>query len=282
MDIPPSRLSQESNFSTLSSSLSSSCSPSRSSSFSPPCTPSSALSVRSDDQSTSQSGLDAQHYLDRLLPCVSALLCRFDQVNQVTEDVHSLEMKLEEALARRRTKLSNSEDKITGKLGDSRKAKGLGGEEPETKEIRYRKIGVIHPKPRVSLPSSFSFTPSTLHCPAPPKSPFSRKRSTYSESDSTPIQRQASSGNLASEAAELASRTFDLYLAGSPRSPRRRAWHSGSSHSADAAHRSLVSQEGLTTLRKESCTLSTTEPLNEEGERRHASGGFPVKRKAWT
>lgn len=279
MDISPSRLSQESHFSTLSSSLSSS----RSSSFSSPCTPSSALFVRSEHQSMSESGLDVQPHLDHLLPCVSALLCCFDQVNQVTEEVYSLEMKLEEALARRRKKLSNKEISVREKPGCSSQPKELGGEEPDNKKIRYRKIGVIHPNPRISLPLSFSFNPSTLHCPTPPMSLFSHNRSRYSESDSMPFQRQASSSNLASEAAKLASGTFDLYPEGSlglPRSPRRRAWHSGSSHSADAAQGSLLAQDGLTGISKESYTI--TKPWNEEEERGHMSDGVPVKRKAWT
>lgn len=264
MDIPPSRLSQESHFSTLSSSLLSSCS------F--PSTPPSVLSVRSEDQSVSESGLDVQPYLDRLLPCVSALLIHFDQVNQVTEDIHSLELKLEEVLARRRTKLSNNKYSLTEKHGNSSKAMVLRGEEPENKEIRYRKIGVIHPKPRASLPSySFSFTPF-IH--------------TSSESDSLPFQRQASSSNLPSEVAKLESGTFDLCTtAGSLallRSPRRRAWHSGTSHSAGAPQRSLLSQDGLIAIRKESCALTSTEPRMEEEERRHKTSGVPVKRKAWT
>lgn len=233
----------------------------------------------------SESGLDVHPHLDRLLPCVGALLCCFDQVNQVTEDVYNLEVKLEEALARKRKKLSNNEISIREKPGCSSKPKELVGEEPENKEIRSRKIGVIHPKPRVSLPSSFLFTPSTLHCPTPPMSLFSRNRSRYSESDSIPFQRQASNSNLASEAVKLASGTFDLYPAGSlvlPRSPRRRAWHSGSSHSADAAQRSLLSQDGLTGVRKEMYALTSTKPWNEDEERRHMSDGVPVKRKAWT
>lgn len=280
MDISPSRLSQESHISTLSSSLS----PSRSSSFSSPCTPPSALSVRSEDQSMSESGWDVQPHLDRLLPCVGALLRCFDLVNQVTEDVYNLEMKLEEALARRRKKLNKNKISLREKPGFSSKAKGPRGEEPENKEIRSRKIGVIHPRPRVSLPSSFSFTPSTLHCPTPPMSLF-RKRNRFSESESMPFQPQASSRNLASDAAKLASGTFDLYPAGSlvlPRSPRRRAWHSGSSHSADAAQRSVLSQDGLARVRKESYALTSNKPWNEEEERGHVSDGVPVKRKAWT
>lgn len=281
MDISPSRLSQESHFSTLSSSLS----PSRSSSFSSPSSPSSALSVRSEDQSMSESGLDIQAHLDRLTPCLDTLLGCFDQVNQVTEDVYSLEMKLEDALARRRKKLSNSEISVRENPGCSSKPKELGGEKPENKELRSRKIGVIHTKPRFSLPTSFSFTPSTLHWPTSPMSRFSCNHSRHSESDSMPFQPQAYSSNLASEAAKLVSCTFDLYPAGSlvlPRSARRRAWHSGSSHSADAVQRSLLSQDGLTGVRKESYTLTSTKPCNEEEDRGHTHDGFPVKRKAWT
>lgn len=274
MDIPPSRLSQESHFSaSSSSSFLSSCSS--------PCTPSSALSVSSENQSISESGLNVLPYLDRLLPCVSALLLRFDQVNQVTEDVHSLEMKLEEALAKRKKMFKNND--ITEKTGDSLEANVLGEEEPENQKIRYRKIGVIHPKTRISLPSSFSFTPSSLYCPTP-MSLLSHKCNTFSEPDSIQFHRQASSSNLASEEPRLASGTFDRCPAGSlalPRSPRRRAWHSGSSNSADAPQRSLLSQDGLITVRKESCPLTSMGPW-EEGEERGHKSGVPVKRKAWT
>lgn len=272
MDIPPSRLSQESHFSTSSSSFLSSCSS--------PCTPSLALSVRSEDQSMSESGLNAVPYLDHLLPCVSSLLLHFDQVIRVTEDVHSLEMKLEEALAKRRKKFRNND--ITEKNEDSLKTKVLRGKEPENQKMRYRKIGVIHPKTRISLPSSFSFTPSTLYCPTPMS--FSSHKCNTSEPDSIPFQRQASSSNLASEEPRLPFGTFDLCPAGSlalPRSPRRRAWHSGSSNSADAAQRSLLSQDGLIAVTKESCPLTSMEPW-EEGEERGHTSGVPVKRKAWT
>ncbi|CAB1455219.1 unnamed protein product [Pleuronectes platessa] len=102
MDIPPSRSSQESRPSTFSSTLPSYRSPSLSSSFSSPRPLSSALSVRSEDSSVSEPGLDVLPYLDRLLPSVGALLSHFDRVNQITEDVHNLEMKLEEAQTRRR------------------------------------------------------------------------------------------------------------------------------------------------------------------------------------
>uniref|UniRef100_A0A671Y792 Polycystic kidney disease 1b n=1 Tax=Sparus aurata TaxID=8175 RepID=A0A671Y792_SPAAU len=112
MDIPPSRSSQESRLSTLSSTLPSPLSSSLSSSFSSPRPLSSAVSMRSED--LSEPGFDVQPYLVRLLPCVSELLSRFDQVNQITEDVHSLEMKLEEAQARRRNRLINNDAARSG------------------------------------------------------------------------------------------------------------------------------------------------------------------------
>ncbi|AWP17296.1 putative polycystin-1-like [Scophthalmus maximus] len=106
MGIPPSRSSQESRLSTLSSTVSSNLpsyrSPSLSSSFSSPRPLSSVLSVRSEDSSVSEPGFHVLPYLDRLVPSVSALLSHFDRVNRITEDVHNLEMMLEDALTRRR------------------------------------------------------------------------------------------------------------------------------------------------------------------------------------
>uniref|UniRef100_A0A3P8TXN5 Polycystic kidney disease 1b n=1 Tax=Amphiprion percula TaxID=161767 RepID=A0A3P8TXN5_AMPPE len=94
MEIPPSRSSQESHLSTLSSTLPSSHSPSLFSPFSSPRPLSSALSTRSEDSLVSNPGSEVQPYLDNLLPCVNALLSRFDRVNQITEDIHNLEIKL--------------------------------------------------------------------------------------------------------------------------------------------------------------------------------------------
>ncbi|XP_040885354.1 polycystin-1 [Toxotes jaculatrix] len=110
MEIPPSRSSQESRLSTLSSTLPSYHSPSLSSSFSSPRPLSSALSVRSEDSSVSEPGFDILPYVDRLVPCVNALLSRFDRVNQITQDVHNLEMKLEEAQTRRRQRWISNKD----------------------------------------------------------------------------------------------------------------------------------------------------------------------------
>ncbi|XP_051273916.1 polycystin-1 isoform X2 [Dicentrarchus labrax] len=283
MDIPPSRSSQHSRLSTLSSTLRSSHSPSLSSSFSSPCPLSSALSVRSEDSSVSEPGFDVQPHLDRLLPCVSALLSHFDQVNQITDDVHNLEMKLEEAQTRRRKRWISNEDKGAERFRESAKPKELEGEGRQTGDIRHRKTGFLYPKPRVSLPSSFSFTPSALHYSAASSCIFPRTRRTYSESESVPFQPQASSNNRTSETAKLASGINGLYPAGSPgfgRLPRRRAWHSGSSHSADAAQRILLTQGGVAPC----CShfaFTNTRPRSEEGLRGYVSDGVPVKRKAW-
>ncbi|XP_034415177.1 polycystin-1 [Cyclopterus lumpus] len=166
MDVPPSRSSQESRLSTMSSTLPSSRSPSLSSSLSSPRPLSSSLSTRSEDSSVSDAGFDVQPYLDRLLPCVRTLLSRFDQVNQITEDVHILEMKLEEAQERRRKKWISNKGNSREMFGEPERPKELEGEGREAGEVRHRKRGVIYPKPRVSLPSSFSFTPSTPHSSA--------------------------------------------------------------------------------------------------------------------
>lgn len=281
MDIPPSRSSQESRLSTLSSTLPSSHSPSLSSSLSSPRPLSSSLSMRSEDSSVSEPGSDVQPYLDRLLPCINALLSRFDQVNQITEEVHDLEMKLEEAEDRRRKRWISNKDKGTERFRESAKPKELEGEGREPGEVRHRKISLLYPKPRVSLPSSFSFTPSTLQSSIS-ACIFPRTRSTYSESESVPFQSQASSNNHSSEAAKLASG-----ICGSPgygRFPRRRAWHSGSSHSADAAQRIFQVQGGVAPCGNggDYLAFTNTRPRSEEGVRRHISDGVPVKRKAWT
>ncbi|XP_062299163.1 polycystin-1 [Scomber scombrus] len=288
MDIPPSRSSQESRLNTLSSTFPSSHSPSLSSSFSSPCPMSSSLSVRSEDSSVSEPGFDVQPYLDHLLPCVNALLSRFDRVNQITEDLHNLEMKLDEAQFRRRKKRMSNNEKAAERCGESAKPKELKGEGRVSGEVRHRRTGLLHPKPRVSLPSSFSLTPSTLNSPAAPICIFPRTRSSYSESESVRFQLHPSSDTHHSGATKHASGNLglSLYPVGSPgfdRFPRRRAWHSGSSHSADAAQRMFQMQGGVTPCGTGavSSAFTNTRPRSEEGVRRRISDGVPVKRRAW-
>lgn len=276
--MPPSRSSQHSRLSTQSFTLPSLLSPSLSSSFSPPRPPSSSLSARSEDSSGSEPGFDVQPYLDCLLPSVSALLSHIDHANQITEDVHNLEIKLEEALVRRRKRRIANMDKGTGRFGESAKPKELGGKET-LGDVGCRKTGFLYPKPRASLSSSFSFTPSTLHCSLTSMYIIPRTRRTCSESESLPLHPQASSNGHSSEAVKPNS-------PGSPeldRFPRRRAWHSGSSHSADAAQRIFLAQGGFAACGngEECLALSNTRPRSEECTRRPICDRVPVKRKAW-
>lgn len=283
MAIPPSRSSRDSCLSTLSSTLPTSHSPSTSSSLSSPRPLSSILSMVSDD---SEPGFNVQPYLDRLLPRVDAMLSGFDQVSQVTEEVHSLEMKLEEALARRRRrrrKWIDNEDQRAKKVVESAKAQEIGGMGKEVKSTGYLKITRLHANPRVSLPSSSSFTPSTLHSYPASRSIHPRTRCSFSESELEPLQPRVSCTNRTSDTAKLTSGIYSLIPTDSSESgsfPRRRAWHCGSSHSADAAQRISLTLGGDFRIGGESFAL--TRPRSEDGIRRLVSDGVPVKRKAWT
>lgn len=280
MELPPSRFSRGSRRSILSSTLFSSSSPSPSSSFSSPRPPSSALSVRSEDSSVPERGLEVQSYLDNLLPGVTALLSRFDRVNQITEDIHNLEIKLEEAQARRRKTWLNNKEKSKEEVGKLKEA----DEGKVTGDVKQRRAGFLYPRPRVSLPSSFSFTPSTLQFSAASMCISSRTRSSSSESESVPLHLQPSRDTASSETAMSASgpRSFHAGSPGSIWFPRRRAWHSGSSHSADAVQRAFqVSGLAAWQNGEENFSFKNTRPRSEEGARRQISDGVPVKRKAW-
>ncbi|XP_051795173.1 polycystin-1 isoform X2 [Acanthochromis polyacanthus] len=283
MEIPPSQSSQESRLSTLSSTLPSSCSPSLFSPFSSPRPLSSALSIRSEYLSVSSAGFEVQPYLDNLLSCINGLLSQFDRVNQITEDIHNLEIKLQQVQARRRKAWIKNKEENEGIFGELGKPKAPDERRIMT-EVRPRKIGLLFPRPRVSLPSSFSFTPSTFQSSAAPICIFPRTRNSYSESESVSFQSQPFSEAHSSEAAKLALGNFGL-CAGSPgfgRFPRRRAWYSGSSHSADAAQR-VFQLPGAVLCRNggENVAFTNARPRSEEGERRQISDGLPVKRKAW-
>ncbi|XP_022598094.1 polycystin-1-like [Seriola dumerili] len=264
MDIPPSRSSQESRLSTFSSTLPSSYSPSLSSSFSSPRPPSSALSVRSEDSSVSEPGFDVSPYLDRLAPCVTALLSRFDRVNQITEDIHNLEMKLEEAQTRRRNRWISNNEEVAKRFGGSTTKPKEPEDRRVTGELKHRTTGPLY-----NEPSSDSYDPPALHSSAASICIFPRTLSSSPESES-----------------ESASRVCGLYPAGSPsfeRFPGRRAWHSGSSHSADAAQRGFQFLGGAVPRGNggENLAFTNARPRSEEGVRRRVSDGIPVKRKAW-
>lgn len=235
--------------------------------------------MRSEESATSESGFEVQPYLDRLLPSVSSLLSHFDQVNQITEDVHNLEIRLEDALAKRRKSWINSGGKAVEGFRGSAKPAELEEGGQQTGDIKKKKAS-LHPRLRVSLPSSFAFNSSTSS--ASRISP--RARASYSESESVPSKPQASSNNHIYREVKLASGVCSLHTGGSPvpdRFPRRRAWHSGSSHSADAAQRIFLTEGGDAALGNDSFTFTDTRPRSEEGTRGYMNGGVPVKRKAW-
>ncbi|XP_028331530.1 polycystin-1 [Gouania willdenowi] len=277
MGIPPSRSSQDSHLSTLSSNLPTFHSPSLSSSISSPRPSSSALSVTSEDTTGSESGFQVQPYLDSLMPCVTALLSRFDRVNQITEDIYDLEVKLEHAQARRSKMCKKKETEGQVVLGELIYPKKTN-DTLVSREVRKRKMSFLSPRSRVSLPSSFALISSMSQSSSASRCSFPRKRSSYSESESV------QSSEAISEAAKLTPAVGRFY-AGSPsltRVPRRRAWHSGSSHSADATQRASQFM-GVASFRNqaENQALTNARPRSEEGARGNISGGVPVKRKAW-
>lgn len=206
------------------------------------------------------------------------MLSGFDQVYKVTEDVHNLEIKLEKVLAqrrRRRMRWIHNEDKGAKHVVESGNTKEMEGKRKEVQRAGYRIIDRVHAHPRISRLSS-SFTPSTLHDSPALKSIYPRTRCSFSESELEPLQPGASCTNRTSDMAKLTSRICGPDAAdcsGFGSFPRRRAWHSGSSHSADAAQRVSL------TLGEE--CFAMTRPRSEAGIRRLVSDGVPVKRTAW-
>ncbi|XP_028975896.2 polycystin-1 [Esox lucius] len=253
--VPPSRSSRES---CVSSSLSSF--------LSSPRPLSSTASLRSEDFGFSDApSLDVQPYLDRLLPLVDTLLSRFDRVNQLAADIHGLEKQLEEAESSKRT----------------RKIQGLGGERRE----RGGRTGARVAHSLISLPSSIHlFDPIT-----------SLSRPTYTN-PSQPCIRSSFSESAVLQIHPLPLRDAQFFekrkpTHGSPvlgldngssrypearQFPRRRAWHSGSSQSADSAQRPLQAMSG-----QDREANIRARPQSEEGGRRRSSEGLPVKRRAW-
>lgn len=253
--------SRSSHLSTTSSCLPSIHSPSLS-----PRPLSSSLSLRSEDSSASEQSF--QRFLDHLLPGVSSVLSQFDRVNQISEDIHNLEIEIEEALTRRRNN-SMSNPACGEQYGGS--AKELEGEGRIRRDVRQRRKGLLHLQPVClsSLPINAFTTQS-----ASAAGLFHRTQSLFSKSES--LHHSASNTHPA-EAAEPVSGRSGLDPAGSmgiDRFPRRRAWHSGSSHSADAVQRIFHKQGGF--------GGENLRPKSEEGLRRRVSDGVPRTKKAWT
>lgn len=275
MDVSSSRSSQESCFSSVSSTLLSSHSPSSSSLVSSPRLLSSVLSIRSEELPFYKSKIEAQPFLDSLEPVVSTLLSRFDRVNQLTEEIYNLEIQLEEAQDRRRhRRISNSETKET-EFGVVKKPQEVG-EERATGGSRCRKMGLFYPKVRVSCPS---FYPASYN--AASLCSFPRVRNSYSESESVPFQPELSSCKSSLGITIPIPAASNCALSDSTiQFPRRRAWHSGSSHSADAAQRASLSS-GVSPNGRESLAFINARPGGEYQEQGCIWKGLPLKKKAW-
>lgn len=171
---------------------------------------------------------------------------------------------------------SHNEDKGAKHVVESENPKEMEEKRKEVQSAGCRKIDLLHAHPRVSLPSSFSFAPSILDNSPALKSIQPRKRCSFSESELEPFQPQVSCSNRTSDTAKMTSRICALDTAdcsGFGSFPRRRAWNSKSSHSADAAQRVPL------TLGRE--CFSMTRPRSEAGIRGLVSTGVPVKRTAW-
>lgn len=206
------------------------------------------------------------------------MLSGFDDVYKVTEDVHRLEIKLEEVLAERRKRRKrwvHNEDKGAKHALELGNPKGIESNRKEVQGAGYRIIDQVHAQSRISLLSS-SFTPLTLYKSPALKSIYPRTRCSFSESELEPLKPVVSCTHRTSDVVKPTSRICGLDAAdrwGFGSFPRRRAWHSGSSHSADVAQRVLL------TLGKE--CFDMTRPRSETGIERLASDGVPVKRTAW-
>ncbi|XP_017271539.1 polycystin-1 [Kryptolebias marmoratus] len=277
MDFLPSRSSRESCFSSLSPTRPSPQSPSSSPSIP---SPRPLSCVGPEDLSLFKPRLEVRPILDSLEPTVSALLSRFDRVNQLTEDIYDLELQLEKAQDRWRKRRMSHGKKREMKLGGSEEPKEPGGERV-TGEVRRRKVGLFYPSNRVLLPSFYPFSPSTPQTPAALLCSFPRVRSSYSESESAPFQPRPSGGRtslgvtLTAPAAPVCGPSDSAV-----QFPRRRAWHSGSSRSADAAQRASQSS-GVAPNTEENLTFPKARPGSEEQENRCICSGVPLKRKAW-
>uniref|UniRef100_A0A1A8M952 Polycystin cation channel PKD1/PKD2 domain-containing protein n=1 Tax=Nothobranchius pienaari TaxID=704102 RepID=A0A1A8M952_9TELE len=282
MDTPPSRSSQGSAFSTLSSSIPSSCSPSLSSSFPSLHPPSSVLSVTSEDFLVSKPNQEVQPCLDGLEPIVSTLLSSFDRVSQLTEDIYNLEVMLHEAQERQRKRRTSN--RMDNEMIDVESTKPKEPKEENVPaEVRHRKIGLLYPKSRISLPSLSTFSPFTTQSSFTPPFCFPRVRSSYSESESAPLQSQLFKLSKTSPGVPtpMSAQNISCFNSNSTvRFPKRRAWHSGSSHSADPAQR--ISQSSVVPLYGgETLSFSNVRPRSKEEVRSCMGDRLQLKRKAW-
>ncbi|TUC86172.1 Polycystin-1 [Bagarius yarrelli] len=232
MESPPSRSSQSSRLSGVSFPVS------------PPgprlvSSASSEISV----SSTVSESHEVQQYVERLLPSVESLLAGFDRVNQLTDDVLNIEEQLQ---------------KLQSRIVQSRR-----------KKIQSEKE-ILAPTPKLERPNQTSF------CMGP--EPFqnshdcngevrSCRRGTHSESSL--LGPSVHLPTYLSATDRWKTQTADTEIKGFP---RRRAWHSGSCHSADTIQRLTKSQSpGVIPVR----------PRSEERDWNGANDGMPIKKRAW-
>lgn len=232
MESPPSRSSQCSHFSSISSPI---CPPG-------PRLVSSASSQVSESSTLSESH-DVQQYINRLLPSVDSLLAGFDRVNQLTDDVLNIEEQLQ---------------KVQSRIVQNRRKQS----EPRLQ---------MPPTPKLARPSQTS-----LHMGLKPL------QSTHDGISQVPSRRRAthSESSILGPCAHL---TTCLSVEGRHESqtahpeirslPRRRAWHSGTCHSADTIQRFAKSQNPG--------AIPVPRPHSEERDWTEASEGMPIKKTAW-
>lgn len=214
------------------------------SSLSMPSSPSSYTGPRlsssaSSESSTLSDGPELQQYLHRLLPSVEDLLAGLSRVNQLTEDVLNIELQLQKV----RSTMAEKRKKQDPRTSHNQSEDPQPGQSPKNAGLR-------------PLPSRHQDAPEVVP----------RRRGTHSESSILgPVNHLPACPGKAwhrGQAAELEIRSC----------PRRRAWHSGSCHSAGPTQRFSRSQN------PEDVPLR---PRSEEGDRSEVSEGLPVKRRAW-
>lgn len=231
MTSPPSRSSQCSQFSSISSS------------FSPPGSRLvSSASSQVSESSTLSEIHEVQQYLDCLLPSVDSLLAGFDRVNQLTDDV----LNIEEQLRKVQTRI----------VQNRRKQSVPQPQSPLSPKLARPSQTSLHmgPKPLRSSHDGIPQVPS-------------RRRATHSESSI--LAPSAHLSTYIPVTGRHKSQTADPEIRGFP---RRRAWHSGSCHSADTIQRLAKSQSpGAIPVR----------PHSEERDWTEASDSMPIKKTAW-
>ncbi|XP_062859991.1 polycystin-1 [Trichomycterus rosablanca] len=215
---------------------------SRFSSSPTPVSPAAPRLVSSTSSSASESSVlsdshEVQQYVDRLPPSVDNLLAGFDRVSQLTEDVYNIELQLQKVYSR-----------IIQKRKTQREA------QPKT----FKKCSV---SPELPDPKRQSQTSLTM-C-APQVHPL--RRAIHSESYILGSSTIPPTLFVVTKNSQIANPEIKNF-------PRRRAWHSGSCHSADTIQRCAKPQtpEDI-----------PVRPRSEEGDLGKVSRRMPVKKRAW-